>query len=270
MEDHTEQPKSDEHREEDAIKEQSSWKSGLNRRSLMKKLGVMGSAGLLGTTSVGSGLASATSKQPKTARNDPLDSELTVINGYAVVSKSLSSGSAPSIPTSPVKLDPDTKITPQTLAAFLNNGVQKGYWTLSEKQGRVMVSPSVSPSNVSATSTSSNSSPSGVTALSTNCGVTQLTWSIQLTYASITLWMDEQLTNDVAAALLVGGGTSEAIGLILDATGIGAVPGVISQLLGIVLGVFAGVIEIYDEGCGVKITATKYYLGGTTENIQAQ
>lgn len=238
----------------------------------MRKIGVVGGAGLIGSSALGSGLASAAGKPSKASSNDPLDSQLSLVNGYAVPSKSVSNGKAApsSIQTSPVQLGPDTKITPQSLAIFLNNGVQEGYWTLSEKQGRVMVNPTGSTSNDSITSASTSGSPSGVTAQSSNCGVTQLTWSIQLTYASISLYMDETLTNNVAAALLVSGGVSEAVGLILDATGIGALPGVISNLLGIVLGVFAGVIEIYDQGCGVVITGTKYYVGGTTENITAQ
>ncbi|GGL52453.1 hypothetical protein [Halocalculus aciditolerans] len=109
-----------------------------------------------------------------------------------------------------------------------------------------------------------------MTAQATNCGQTKLTYSIQTTYAQVNLWMDHQLTKQVAASLIAGDAVSAVTAVILDATGIGAVPAVVPEIISIALTAFIGEIEVYDDGCGVEITYKRYYVGGTTGSIHSQ
>lgn len=142
-------------------------------------------------------------------------------------------------------------------AAFLNQGIQKGHFAVSERQGQVVAESLVR---------------NGGSDVTTQCGTSGLSWSVGATQASATLRMDDGTTEAVRLTLVGAGSVTSAVGLAISASGVGAVPGAITSILGVALLAVQDIIGIKNDGCGVKISHTKYYspLRGPDTNISAQ
>ena len=146
MRDHTEQPKSDEHREEDTIKEQSNWKEDINRRSVLRKLGAISVTG--GILTFGSGQAAAT-KGPK--RFTPTTQNLA---GLEEIEVKLYSKERVEYRVSGVGKDADI---PNYQIGLQNVENEKGEYTPDKAKVVIQSPPSTAPS------TKSRGSPKSIT-----------------------------------------------------------------------------------------------------------
>ncbi|SFT10211.1 hypothetical protein [Halostagnicola kamekurae] len=196
-------------------------RNNIDRRTAIKGIGGFLSLGILPATSAAASSAES-AEQP--------ESKFNIVDGQVVVDEDVTGEAAEAS---------------QQTADTINTGIENGHLTAFEENGEVMVEPVESSRDDNLMSTQS--------VMSTQAGQNDLSWDQNGITTSITLKMNDELTDTVVIILAGGAAVSAATSAVLGASGIGAVPAAISGVISAALGFFATVLSVKNDGSGVAI-----------------
>lgn len=207
-------------------------RNNLKRRTAIKGIGGFLSLGIVPATSAAASSAESVERP---------ESEFNIVDGQVVVDEDVTGEAAESS---------------QQTADVINTGIENGQLIAFEEDGEVMVE--------------SVESSRDDNFMSTRSGYNDISWNQSGISTSITLRMNDNLTDDVVIILAGGAAASAATAAVLGATGIGAVPAAIAGVISAALGFFATVLSVRNEGSGVIINFTRRPVLPNLGSVSAQ
>lgn len=91
------------------------------------------------------------------------------------------------------------------------------------------------------------------------CNRNDSNYNVKWNKQVVKVWMDDEMTDELAWYFVTGGTTAGAIGLLSQAGIVTAPPGWAAALLGLVLGYYAADLDRHNKGCGVRLKVWVYH-----------